>query len=75
MSRCPITYEPLQDKRYSPAGLRLLGYGLDELHIFEYSAEQQRREAFLRAAKMSIQGVQPKLSARLNLKEHWRYLS
>jgi serine/threonine-protein kinase HipA len=38
------------------------------LRDFPYSAERQRREAMLRATKMSIQGVQPKLSAVLNVK-------
>jgi serine/threonine-protein kinase HipA len=39
------------------------------LKDFEYTAEEQRIEAFNRAAKMSIQGVQPKLSAKLNIRE------
>ena len=38
------------------------------LKDFPLSAEDQVREAIARAAKMSIQGVQPKLSVRLNLK-------
>ncbi|MFO7574704.1 MAG: HipA domain-containing protein [Bacteroidales bacterium] len=43
--------------------------GLNALKEFEYTAEEQRNEAFNRASKMSVQGVQPKLSARLNVKE------
>ena len=35
---------------------------------FPYSAEEQVREAVARASKTSIQGVQPKLSVRLNVK-------
>jgi len=35
----------------------------------QYTAEEQRREAFNRSSKMSVQGVQPKLSAVLNIKE------
>jgi len=38
-----------------------------ELKTFPYTAEEQRKEAVRRAAKMSIQGVQPKLSVRLNV--------
>jgi serine/threonine-protein kinase HipA len=34
---------------------------------FPYSAAEQRRQAILRAGKISIQGVQPKLSARLSI--------
>jgi serine/threonine-protein kinase HipA len=46
-----------------------LSAGLKGFKEFEYSAEEQRNEAFNRASKMSVQGVQPKLSARLNIKE------
>jgi serine/threonine-protein kinase HipA len=71
MKRCPITYEPLaadRRGRYSLRGLRQLARGLTDLADLEWSAEQQRREAATRATKMSIQGVQPKLSARLAVK-------
>lgn len=68
MSRCPITYEECGSARYSAAGLRLLSPGLIQLNDFPYSAEAQRREALIRASKMSIQGVQPKLSAMLSVK-------
>lgn len=68
MNRCPITYE-LTGATYSPAGLRILSPGLTELNIFPYSAEEQVKEAAQRAAKMSVQGVQPKLSAVLNVKQ------
>ncbi len=67
MNRCPITYQPCGDQRYSDAGLRLLSARLTSLHVLEYSAEEQRNEAFNRATKISIQGVQPKLSAKLNI--------
>jgi len=53
---------------YSQAGLRTLSANLVNLRDFPYSAEQQRQEAVIRAAKMSIQGIQPKLSVRLNAK-------
>ena len=69
MNYCPITYAPCGDNRYSEAGLRLLSTELTFLKDLEYTAEEQRIEAYNRAAKMSIQGVQPKLSVRLNIKE------
>ena len=65
MNRCPITGEPCGDARYSRAGLRLLSPDLRHLKDFPYDAERQRRESAIRAVSMSIQGVQPKLSARL----------
>ncbi len=67
MSRCPITYERLDRGRYSLTGLRRLSSRLEELEDFPYTAEEQVREAQIRASKMSIQGVQPKLSARLSI--------
>jgi serine/threonine-protein kinase HipA len=69
MNLCPITYTPCGENRYSEAGLKLLGTGLRTLKDLEYTAEEQRKEAFNRAAKMSIQGVQPKLSAILSIKD------
>ena len=69
MNRCPITYLPCGDKRYSEKGLKLLASGLSQLEQLEYTAEEQRKEAYHRSSKMSIQGVQPKLSAVLNIKE------
>lgn len=67
-ARCPITYEPLPSgdcSRYSVRGLRLLSPRLTSLADLGYSAEEQRQQALARAAKMSIQGMQPKLAARL----------
>jgi serine/threonine-protein kinase HipA len=69
MNLCPITYTPCGENRYSEAGLKFLGTGLRILKDLEYTAEEQRKEAFKRAAKMSIQGVQPKLSAVFNIKD------
>ena len=69
MNYCPITYAPCGDNRYSEAGLRRLSPQLTFLKDFEYTAEEQRIEAYNHASKMSIQGVQPKLSAKLNIKE------
>jgi len=68
VNRCPITYELCGESLYSSAGLRALSPNLEALHDFPYEAAHQRREAIVRAAKMSIQGVQPKLSVRLNAK-------
>jgi len=69
MNRCPITYAPCGEDQYSEKGLKLLAYGLSILKPLEYTAHEQRTEAFNRASKMSIQGVQPKLSTILNIKE------
>ncbi len=67
MNRCPITYEDCGTARYSARGLRKLSPRLSNLRVFPYSSAEQRREALLRADKISIQGVQPKLSARLSI--------
>jgi len=68
-SICPITYSPIEsNQKYSAKGLRWLSPALKNLVDLPYSAEQQRKEAQKRADKISIQGVQPKLSARLNTK-------
>ncbi len=69
MNTCPITYEPCKE-RYSTQGLKQLSRRLEGLEELPYSAEEQIREAAARAPKMSIQGVQPKLSARLNVKSN-----
>lgn len=69
MSRCPITYSLIEGSRYSPEGLKLLANGLSDIRPFEYTAEEQRKEAFYRASLMSIQGVQPKLSTIFNIKQ------
>jgi serine/threonine-protein kinase HipA len=69
MTRCPITYAEAQNDRYSLKGLKKLSPKLRSLKDFPFSAEDQVREAIYRAAKMSIQGVQPKLSVRLNVKK------
>lgn len=68
MNRCPITYLPCGEDRYSVEGLKLLDKSLTNLLDFPFSAPEQRREAATRMSRMSIQGVQPKLSAVLNKK-------
>jgi serine/threonine-protein kinase HipA len=69
MKRCLITYEPIDgDGDYSKRGLKLLDRHLESLAPLGYSAAEQRQEALERAGKMSIQGVQLKLSAVLKPK-------
>lgn len=70
MNRCPITYDFCDDKRYSARGLKLLSPTLKDLAKLDFSAEELRAEAMLRASKMSIQGMQPKLSAVLNVSDN-----
>lgn len=67
--RCPITYDEILEGKYSQRGLRLLARGLETLRDLPLGAEEQRQEAARRSGKMSVQGVQPKLSARLKVKE------
>lgn len=70
MKYCPITYEIISaNARYSQRGLRQLSPKLKNLYPLSLSADEQRQEAIARAGKMSIQGIQIKLSARLNIKE------
>ncbi len=68
MTTCLIAYEYCEG-RYSAGGLKLLSPKLKELKDFPYTAQEQIRESASRASKMSIQGVQPKLSAVLNVKK------
>ena len=70
MRRCPLSYEPLPEGHsYSEAGLRRLHPRLASLDDLPLTAQEIRREAAQRMAKMSIQGVQPKVSLRLHLSE------
>jgi serine/threonine-protein kinase HipA len=70
MNRCPITYKPLPDGvTYSQRGLKLLNRNLASLAPLQFTAEQQRQEALSRAGKMSLQGLQLKLSAVLRITE------
>lgn len=69
MRRCPITYELISEEAlYSQQGLHQLSPQLKHLQILEFNAEEQRQEAVDRVGKMSIQGVQKKLSAQLKIK-------
>lgn len=70
MSYCPINLEPLPvGRKYSEAGLKSIHPKLKALNPLNYSYEEQLKEARKRSDKMSIQGVQPKLSAVLKLKD------
>lgn len=69
MNICPITFQPCGDKKYSGKGLKLLSGNLTQLSDLPLTQEEQLREAAIRADKMSVQGVQPKLSAKLNVKD------
>src|SRR3972149_179074 len=69
MNICPITYQPCGEENYSADGLKLLSRNLVQLNNLPLTQEEQLRESASRSDKMSIQGVQPKLSARLNVKD------
>ena len=66
MNKCPITYELCHGK-YSKAGLSKLSPRLSNLANLPYTAQEQRQEAASRSTKMSVQGIQPKLSAKLSI--------
>lgn len=68
MNRCPISYEPCEGL-YSRNGLRRLSRQLKDLQPLSFTSQELRQEASARASKMSIQGVHPKLSGRLQIKE------
>lgn len=68
MNRCPITYE-LCEGKYSEKGLKLLSKSLKELNDFPYTSKEQIELAARFETKLSIQGIQPKLSTRLNLRK------
>lgn len=68
--RCLITNEPWEGPGpYSPAGLRLLDRRLRSLAPLPYTKDQLLEEAAARAVKMSIQGMQPKVSTVLRVTE------
>ena len=66
---CPITYQQSETK-YSTKGLKILSRRLVELKDLPFTSEELRKEAASRSSRMSIQGVQPKLSAVLNIKNN-----
>jgi len=68
--RCLITNEPWAGLGpYSPAGLRQLDRQLKSLAPLPYTREQLIQEAAARSVKMSVQGMQPKVSAVLQVRE------
>jgi serine/threonine-protein kinase HipA len=68
MPRCPITYDEIApDLRYSRRGLTALSRKLETLLPFPYNLEEQLQLASEMAAKISIQGVQPKVSVALQV--------
>lgn len=70
MKRCPITYDIIYNSEtYSKQGLKQLSPQLKHLEPLELSINELREEAVARVGKMSIQGVQTKLSAQLKVKE------
>jgi serine/threonine-protein kinase HipA len=70
MKHCPITYDVISEQEeYSQRGLRRLAPKLHHLQPLNLTAAEQRTQAVAQAGKMSIQGVQTKLSAKLNIKE------
>ena len=66
MNRCPITYEECGEQKYSSQGVHLLSKKLHNLKDFPYTSKEQIQKALELASKLSIQGVQPKLSAIIN---------
>lgn len=67
MNRCPITYELCGTNKYSEKGIHLIAPKLTHLNDLPYTAAELRQEAANRAKKLSIQGVQPKLSAAVSI--------
>jgi len=68
--RCLITNEPWNGPGpYSPEGLRRLDRRLKKLAPLPYTREQLIEEAAARAVKMSVQGMQPKVSTVLRANE------
>lgn len=67
MNRCPITYEDCGENKYSKKGLWLLSKKLTDLNDFPYTPKEQLQLAAELSEKLSIQGVQPKLSVSLNV--------
>lgn len=71
MTKCLITYKnytPPTDTNYSDEGLKYVDKKLINLKPLAFNQTQLRTEALAISDKISIQGVQPKLSAKLNVK-------
>lgn len=71
MKKCLFTYQEFDGEGdYSKEGLKGLHGKLSQLSIFPYDHKEQMDEVLSYHGKISIQGVQPKLSAKLSLKNH-----
>lgn len=70
MRRCPITYEICKHgQKYAQNGLKLISKQLKELKDFPYTPKEQIQLASELSTKLSIQGIQPKLSIKLNARK------
>ncbi len=67
--RCPINYTKIKSGKYSLEALHSLSPKLHKLIDLPLTLSEIRQEYIRRAGKMSIQGVQPKLSMKLNIKD------
>jgi len=67
VNRCPITYLPVENGHYSKEGLAILSPQLKELKDFPYGEEKQLELMLDYSDKLSFSGIQPKLSAKLNI--------
>ena len=68
MNKCLITYNPTNGD-YSLEGLKLISPKLKGFSPLEFTQAELRTEAIALTDKISIQGVQPKLSATISIKE------
>ena len=69
MNRCPISYEEITTGLYSRNGLKKLNARLNSLKPLDFTKEELLEEAAARSDKISINGVQPKLSATLSVSD------
>lgn len=66
--RCPITYQIISPgEMYSNDGLKLLSPAAKTLHPLDFTSKELRQKASEMAEKLSIQGVQYKLSAKFSV--------
>ncbi|MDR3667787.1 MAG: HipA domain-containing protein [Ignavibacteriaceae bacterium] len=69
MNRCPLSYAEIADGLYSDKGLKKLNVRLKNLKKLDFTTEELLEEAASRSDKISLDGVQPKLSAILSVSE------
>ena len=65
MSKCLITYKDCKGD-YSNDALKKLNKNLENIAPLDFTHTELRTEVLAMSDKISIQGIQPKLSARLN---------